>query len=219
MKRSLAFERFNSRIVVPLAFLALMCLPIRADSVLVGATAAECSNCFGINLRSSLAQEFTLSEQATVDSIALGIYGTGNYSVFLTNQLSASSQIYFQGNVSNPTAPTAFGTDVLLNPGTYYLVTTANDSTSFGAWISAYQQQPTNNAGVVIPGFFFTFSTGGLGGDWNTAETGPSYPDLYFQIVGTAGSASATPEPTTFVLMLSGSGLLLLCRICRRNEG
>jgi len=154
-----------------------------------------------------LAQQFTLNQSSVINSVALaGQYGTGTFDYEIADALT-SGTVYWSDSLTDPTAPSFTGLNLNLGPGTYYLLSLAQNPAD-GGWNTS--SSLVEVGGTVQNGFWYQQESGG---DWNPATSG-GYTALEFDVSGSTGG-QGVPEPSSIVLL--ASGLLSLGTALRRK--
>lgn len=173
------------------------------------------------------AVSWTLNQTYTNVNVSAWLFGTEQYTAFLTNSIgpgttAANNVAVPVTNFSQPSdlpfpgTPTQLFSSLTLTPGTYYLIVQALNNNDGGVlWESKAGLSPTFGAGVT-GGEFFHASNDGQFGSLNAAFAPAStfaQPSIggsvYYSVTGDSQSSdAATPEPATMAIV--GAGLLVL---------
>lgn len=185
-------------------FVALfMAVPAFGDGVNVGAGGSSngifSNPLFG--LIDELGAQFTLSSATQINSVSVGISDFNNnpYSVAIVGNLNGPA--LWTSSVTSTDDPTFSPASLTLNAGTYFLVGPASGGSSLLAIWDGSNNILTQQGGAVGSGYWYNLF--GLG--WaNDTINNP----LQFDVAGTTTSDStsttATPEPATLPLFLTG---------------
>ncbi|MCL4522582.1 MAG: PEP-CTERM sorting domain-containing protein [Acidobacteria bacterium] len=208
-------------IVIGFMTLLFSAFPAHADSVLLGTGATWNGASFIIDSGHTGAQQFTLTSTIQVTGVnvlmALGTFGTaGTIQIQLTNAICAGlpciqngpptqANVLAQGTwTSSAVVPNTtvlswapLSTNLVLGPGTYYLVVSSGDASiewtmpspilasTVGSVGSRYSAGPSSVNTQLPPASLFVGGGGTMG----------------FEIVG---NANPVPEPATLLLVSSG---------------